>query len=206
MTGNNRFYREPEQPTSNEIANAIALAGRLLDEHGCDPDDDLRVLSRQLLRRIEEIEYWYALAKGGSTSMAEEIQRLRDALDSIASPPDNYGWWTQVARRALGYATKNEVAQPPSDQASKPLLCARLRESAKYHTVEVGDMLEAADEIERLRQRVTELEQPWSAIAKQAMKQEGIDAQTYIVRFAHEHPERMKEPDTSQADETGASR
>lgn len=40
---------------------------------------------------------------------------LRDALDAIASPsrPEDYGWWTQVARRALGIATARETAQPP---------------------------------------------------------------------------------------------
>lgn len=39
-----------------ERISAIALANRLMDEPNCDPDDDLRVLSRQLLRRSEEIE------------------------------------------------------------------------------------------------------------------------------------------------------
>jgi hypothetical protein len=38
---------------SNERTHAIALANRLLDEPNCDPDDDLRVLSRQLLRAVE---------------------------------------------------------------------------------------------------------------------------------------------------------
>jgi hypothetical protein len=43
--------------TVDERDQAIVLANRLLDEVCCDPDDDLRVLSRQLLRRIEEVEH-----------------------------------------------------------------------------------------------------------------------------------------------------
>lgn len=41
-------------PQANEERSmAIALANRLLDEPNCDPDDDLRTLSRWLLRRHE---------------------------------------------------------------------------------------------------------------------------------------------------------
>jgi hypothetical protein len=41
-------------PQANDERNmAIALANRLLDEPNCDPDDDLRTLSRWLLRRHE---------------------------------------------------------------------------------------------------------------------------------------------------------
>jgi hypothetical protein len=38
---------------SDERADAIRLANKLLDDPHCDPDDDLRMLSRQLLRREE---------------------------------------------------------------------------------------------------------------------------------------------------------
>lgn len=37
----------------NEKEEAIKLAHRLLDEPNADPDDDLRILSRQLLRARE---------------------------------------------------------------------------------------------------------------------------------------------------------
>lgn len=37
-----------------------------------------------------------------------EIERLRAALDAIASPPDQFGWWTALARQTLGYATPTE--------------------------------------------------------------------------------------------------
>lgn len=41
--------------SDRERADAIVLAHKLLDEPYCDPDDDLRMLSRQLLRREEYI-------------------------------------------------------------------------------------------------------------------------------------------------------
>ena len=41
----------------DERDEAVVLANHLLDQPLCDPDDDLRVLSRQLLRRHEEIEH-----------------------------------------------------------------------------------------------------------------------------------------------------
>lgn len=40
----------------SELCDALYLANRLLDEPNADPDDDLRLLSRQLLRRQEEVE------------------------------------------------------------------------------------------------------------------------------------------------------
>lgn len=40
----------------SEFSDAIELANRLLDEPYVDPDDDLRMLARQLLRRQEAVE------------------------------------------------------------------------------------------------------------------------------------------------------
>lgn len=48
---------------SDERADAIKLANKLLDEPNCDPDDDLRTLARQLLRREE-----YVSAMAATTS------------------------------------------------------------------------------------------------------------------------------------------
>lgn len=39
----------------DERFQALELAHKLLDEPNCDPDDDLRVLARQLVRRHEQI-------------------------------------------------------------------------------------------------------------------------------------------------------
>jgi DNA repair exonuclease SbcCD ATPase subunit len=41
---------------SDERAYALVLANKLLDQPYCDPDDDLRVLSRQLLRSEERCQ------------------------------------------------------------------------------------------------------------------------------------------------------
>lgn len=40
----------------NELQAALMLAEKLLDEPNCDPDDELRMLSRQLLRHQEKVE------------------------------------------------------------------------------------------------------------------------------------------------------
>lgn len=40
----------------NERTEAFILANRLLDEPNADPDDDLRILARQLLRKTEVVE------------------------------------------------------------------------------------------------------------------------------------------------------
>jgi broad specificity phosphatase PhoE len=40
----------------SELTDSLKLAQRLLNEPGVDPDDDLRTLSRQLLRRQEVVE------------------------------------------------------------------------------------------------------------------------------------------------------
>lgn len=40
----------------SERTDALKLAHRLLDEPNIDPDDDLRVLARQLVRRTEQLE------------------------------------------------------------------------------------------------------------------------------------------------------
>lgn len=42
-------------PYSGELARAIVLANRILDRPSGDPDDDLAVLSRQLLRVLGRI-------------------------------------------------------------------------------------------------------------------------------------------------------
>lgn len=47
---------QPRHLSTDERSQALALANRLLDEPNCDPDDDLRVLSRWLTRRHETAE------------------------------------------------------------------------------------------------------------------------------------------------------
>lgn len=77
----------------DERTEAVALADRLLDVPYADPDDDLRILARQLLRRHEEIE------------------RLRAALERIVSMSCISGYDSghagieEVAREALKKTT-----------------------------------------------------------------------------------------------------
>ena len=70
--------------TKDERVSAVELANRLLDEPNADPDDDLRVLSRQLLRRHEEIDSmkrkW-----GEHPNDGKGLQRVSEALKSDAS-------------------------------------------------------------------------------------------------------------------------
>lgn len=57
---------------SAERERAIKLANIVLDRRSGDPDDDFAVLSRQLLRAIEEIERLKRqLAEGNSKTGAE---------------------------------------------------------------------------------------------------------------------------------------
>lgn len=44
-----------KNPEMTELQAALRLADKLLNEPNCDPDDDLRVLSRCLLRLYEKL-------------------------------------------------------------------------------------------------------------------------------------------------------
>ncbi len=59
----------------SEKSDALKLAERLLDEPYCDPDDDLRVLSRQLLRRQEVVERV-------EKRLAETMDPTRDLIEA----------------------------------------------------------------------------------------------------------------------------
>jgi hypothetical protein len=69
----------------DERAQAIALAHRLLDEPNCDPDDDLRILARQLLRAREGTEHVvYAYVKDdGSFRVESDITTQQKADDYV---------------------------------------------------------------------------------------------------------------------------
>jgi hypothetical protein len=91
-----------EQAPSNELAARL----RALDFGCCMPPSV-----------IEE-----AAAFLESLGTAHEPCALRDALDAIASPsdPKDYGWWTQLARHALGIATDRERAAVEARPAPPP--------------------------------------------------------------------------------------
>lgn len=58
---------------SDERVDAIALANKLLDEPWCDPDDDLRVLARQLLRAHEQIALLEKAQRPTPADMAAQV-------------------------------------------------------------------------------------------------------------------------------------
>ena len=89
--------------TTDERAQAIALANRLLDQPYSDPDDDLRMLSRQLLRLTEELELAQLLDVHAICDQRDYLRgRLQLAEELILDAPihhfgkDYLAW---VARR-----------------------------------------------------------------------------------------------------------
>lgn len=76
---------------SDERADAIALADKLLDEPMADPDDDLRTLSRQLLRSEERVARLRAALINARTALGLEdlnddskmrtVYMINDALE-----------------------------------------------------------------------------------------------------------------------------
>jgi hypothetical protein len=64
--------------TEDERSQAIDIANRILDEPLCDPDDDLRVLSRQLIRRSEELDYVYRCITGGFRQGVFDFSQVKD--------------------------------------------------------------------------------------------------------------------------------
>jgi hypothetical protein len=89
--------------TPSERTRAIGLANALLDRTSADPDDDLAVLSRQLLRATERAD-----------KAEVRVARLEEALELIAATlPDDHGWLTTVARAAR--AALAEPAEPKDD-------------------------------------------------------------------------------------------
>lgn len=64
----------------NEREEAIRLANKILDRPYDDPDDDLAILSRQLLRSQEVIEKLKADLAASYDPMGDLIQANRDSI------------------------------------------------------------------------------------------------------------------------------
>jgi hypothetical protein len=93
----------------SEREEADKLAERLLNVPNADPDDDLRMLSRQLLRRrevIDRMEKVLAAQQDGTRDMIEanrdsilriheqRLRKIRDALNNVGTvlPTSRYEW------------------------------------------------------------------------------------------------------------------
>jgi len=64
----------------SEKSDSIVLANKLLNEPNCDPDDDLRILSRQLLRRAAVIDELEKELSARYDPMAGLIEANRDCI------------------------------------------------------------------------------------------------------------------------------
>lgn len=64
----------------SEKTDALALAHKLLDEPNADPDDDLRMLARQLVRKHEKILRLEKSLSGMCDPTADLIQANRDTI------------------------------------------------------------------------------------------------------------------------------
>lgn len=67
----------------SERTDAIKLARRLLDEPNADPDDDLRMLSRQLLRSHETIDRMHAQLREVDWEGKAQLDLIRSNQDAI---------------------------------------------------------------------------------------------------------------------------
>ena len=73
----------------SEWDDALALADRLLDEPNADPDDDLRMLARHLLRSEERRRAAYAQGVEDAAKRAKGVRYM----------PDKYNhYWTEFGR------------------------------------------------------------------------------------------------------------
>lgn len=70
---------------TQELIRAINLANKLLDAPYVDPDDDLRVLSRQLLRSQERLENL-------STSLIEKLEGDTKRSAPFLTVEENIAW------------------------------------------------------------------------------------------------------------------
>lgn len=86
------FYSQPV----GEFAQALKLANRILDDASRDPDSDISMLSRQLLRRVENVETLLTaeIAEGAVEQAGAEFNkgtpygepRLYSTVYAIVSP------------------------------------------------------------------------------------------------------------------------
>lgn len=126
---------DPNQPASGadempqERREAIALASKLLDEPNCDPDDDLRVLSRQLLRVIESAAHPTPEREASIQHPDFAFFKWRDDPNQIRK--DAHAAWIAGWEFALSAQSDKPVAQV--DVEGLLLIVERLRSEAFLH-------------------------------------------------------------------------
>lgn len=96
-----------------ERAIAIALAGKILDRVNADPDDDLAILARQLLRTNEALT---ALPREGNAELVKRLDELQETVRALLGD-DNAAVLAEAAE-ALSRSDAGRVlpAQPENDK------------------------------------------------------------------------------------------
>lgn len=84
------FYAKPKL----EFAAAVELANRVLGDAGRDPDSDLSLLARQLLRRVENVDTLLttiqtqsaALEQARATAYVAGLARAAEIAEGVGRP------------------------------------------------------------------------------------------------------------------------
>lgn len=75
---------------ADELHDALRLADRLLDEPNADPDDDLRMLSRQLTRQFESHQrYKNALQTANGRLIMHDLEPVKLEYGSTSRGDDS---------------------------------------------------------------------------------------------------------------------
>ncbi len=105
----------------SERTDAIHLANKLLEEPNTDPDDDLRMLSRQLLRRCETIDRLEKHLAALQDSTLDMINANRDTILRIHED----GLRRLTKQCEILYISLSQSDSPP------PIVIKDLREQAR---------------------------------------------------------------------------
>jgi DNA segregation ATPase FtsK/SpoIIIE-like protein len=114
-----------------EHHKVIQLANRLLDESWADPDDDLRVLSRQLLRRHEYLLHVKTVLLPMAMGYAAEhdVGNNRKMVEEVGTFFGNYFNDNEDDERGIEIADEvpPSLEQDPLFEDAQRLLCERDR-------------------------------------------------------------------------------
>lgn len=77
-------HQTPEHWEKGEYARVIRLANELLDDSSADPDDELRMLSRQFLRQIERADHYKNLLSQQTAEVREKVAGLKQECDCFS--------------------------------------------------------------------------------------------------------------------------
>jgi hypothetical protein len=120
---------------SDERTDAIKLANRLLDVPWSDPDDDLRTLARQLLRRTEEVERLAERLAAAERAKDEMDAELGDIVEEIC-PWTPEEW--QKDRVSVAVGNVIGVLEKRAEASESALAEARAALEGVAHMIPLG--------------------------------------------------------------------